>query len=266
MEIAQSVVQNGLIYSVRQENRPLKKRPLATVKVSPRMTKKAKVTKSSLLESMSAEQFSGLACGSLESLSKATNDRHKKAKPVDKIKMPGTKPDSRGPLQRQPNDLSIAKRADTSCQDTDKLKCLREMLRQNANASSINDMEKAIEIALFLLHVGPIVPASTERQFLSTCQRCGCKAIKIMLSNKAAVNNASRQQKAQESKLLDKAQLILQMVVIRNFEKSAITRLNKKTCLHIRELQTVVKDDCSRLKLLTFISRSFITLGRVQGP
>lgn len=100
---------------------------------------------------------------------------------------------------------------------------LRSLLNREPAAIQGIDVEKALNMALDLLEVGPALSLSLEKQILSTCGKCGGKSFKY---SKLMLRSQSDQRQSMESlefctkhnDKLETSRLIMQTVVYRELQ------------------------------------------------
>jgi hypothetical protein len=232
--------------SVRQEHRPLKKRPLSKGNTAPNSTsslqrhKKLKTANQSPLESMHPElfchvlSFVGTTSTSLVSLSEVSKYMNNTMCAIGNAMLPRAQANFRVPLESKSTTESrtslFLRHARTCSTVLYTLTELRKILSQPD--SHVADMEKAMGMAVRLLEVAPSLSVSLERQILSTCGKCGGKAFKF--SKHVLLHGLSQpmdgvspstlhERKAKDVKnqeRLSRAQLIMQTVVFRNLQLS----------------------------------------------
>eukprot|EP00540_Astrosyne_radiata_P015082 CAMPEP_0116838812 /NCGR_PEP_ID=MMETSP0418-20121206/9421_1 /TAXON_ID=1158023 /ORGANISM="Astrosyne radiata, Strain 13vi08-1A" /LENGTH=184 /DNA_ID=CAMNT_0004468857 /DNA_START=120 /DNA_END=674 /DNA_ORIENTATION=- len=108
---------------------------------------------------------------------------------------------------------------------------LRSLLDKPANAVQAEEVQAGLQMALRLIEMGPTLSECLERQILSTCGKCGGKAFKFSkwvllhrfsssLEDTADTQTRQRELYAQNQQRLDVARLVMQLVVLREFQLS----------------------------------------------
>ena len=198
--------------------------------------KKLKLTKQAPMENLPADllcqvlSYLGPASTGLVALSEANKFMNKTMNAIGNAMLPRAQINFRVPLEpKSPTEsfTSLFVRHARTCSGV--LNQLTELrLRLNQTLVDAAVIDQAMDMALDLLEVGPVLSVSLERQILSTAGKCGGKAFKfckgLMLQNAEETNVESRSNQER----LDMARLIMQLVVFRDCNTNFMTRLVQK--------------------------------------
>lgn len=228
------------------DQRPPKRSAMDTSDDTPR--KKLKQPSLAPLEALPAElfcqvlSFVGPTSSTLVKLSELNKHMNYTMNAIGRAMLPRAKSNFRTPLEPQAPRESctslFVRHARTCSSILDQLTQLRVRLNDSAS-NDVAELDVCMDTALRLLKIGPTLSVSLERQVLSTAGKCGGKAFKLCKSTILEEHLTEEQVRANQERL-DRARLIMQIVVFRDLQISKQSPSNLSAAL-VQNQQVVKK-------------------------